>query len=132
MPTLAGRGVLLAGAESPLAPTIAAALAEAGANLALVSLKNDAEAAFNVQRLARKTGSALSQAIDGSNDAAVRIMVRQVAKALRGLDAIVTIYDNSHLREHGERELEKARGAFIVASSADAALTSLADAGRSG
>jgi hypothetical protein len=43
-----------------------------------------------VQRLARRLGGELSQAIDATNEMAVRVMVRQVAKALGGLD--LTVY----------------------------------------
>jgi NADP-dependent 3-hydroxy acid dehydrogenase YdfG len=79
----------LLGAETELGRAIAAALAEAGARVALVGATNDAEAAFSVQRLARKVGAEVSQAIDATNEAAVRVMVRQVSKALGGLDGVV-------------------------------------------
>lgn len=49
----------------------------------------DADAAFSAQRLSRRLGAAMSQAIDGSNQAALRIMVRQVGKTLGGLDAFI-------------------------------------------
>ena len=49
----------------------------------------DADAAFSAQRLARRLGAAMSQAIDGSNQAALRVMVRQVGKTLGGLDGVV-------------------------------------------
>jgi NAD(P)-dependent dehydrogenase (short-subunit alcohol dehydrogenase family) len=80
---------LVLGAETPVGRAIAAALAEAGAQLALVASSTDAETAFAVQRLARRSGAALSQAIDATNEMAVRVMVRQVSKALGGLEAIV-------------------------------------------
>ena len=68
---------------------IAAALAESGARLALVGATNNSEAAFVVQRLARKLRAETSQAIDATNEMAVRVMVRQISKALGGLDAAV-------------------------------------------
>ena len=84
---------LVLGAETPVGRAIAAALAEAGAQLALVAASTDAETAFAVQRLARRTGAALSQAIDATNEMAVRVMTRQVAKALGGLDALIFCAD---------------------------------------
>jgi len=84
---------LVLGAETPAGRALAAALAEAGAQLALVASTGDAETAFAVQRLARRTGAALSQAIDATNEMAVRVMVRQVSKALGGLDAVVFCAD---------------------------------------
>ena len=78
---------LVLGAETPAGRALAAALAAAGARLALVAAGVDAGAAFEVQRLSRRLG-ALSQAIDATNEMAVRVMTRQVAKALGGLDAL--------------------------------------------
>lgn len=133
MTTLEGRRVLLAGAESNLAPGIAAALTQSGARVALVAMRSDADSAFTAQRLARKVGAGLSQAIDGSNDAAIRVMVRQVAKALGGIDAVVASEDNARLRAHAARELERTGGAFLVAApSADETLSALAAALRNG
>src|SRR3990170_9005516 len=86
---------LVLGAETPVGRAIAAALAEAGARLALVASTTDAETAFAVQRLARRTGAALSQAIDATNEMAVRVMARQVSKALGGLDVVVFCADRS-------------------------------------
>jgi len=84
---------LVLGAETPAGRAITAALAEAGAQLALVASSTDAETAFAVQRLARRAGAALSQAIDATNEMAVRVMTRQVSKALGGLDAVVFCAD---------------------------------------
>ncbi len=81
-----GMRALVLGAETPAGRALAAALA-AGARLALVAASVDAGAAFEVQRLSRRLG-ALSQAIDATNEMAVRVMTRQVAKALGGLDAL--------------------------------------------
>ena len=83
---------LVLGAETPVGRAIAAALAEAGAQLALVAASTDAETAFAVQRLARRLG-ALSQAIDATNEMAVRVMTRQLSKALGGLDALIFCAD---------------------------------------
>jgi NAD(P)-dependent dehydrogenase (short-subunit alcohol dehydrogenase family) len=123
---LSGKRILLLGAETDLGGAIAAALAEAGARVALVGAANDSETAFAVQRLARKVGAEVSQAIDATNEMAVRVMVRQVSKALGGLDAIVscTAADESKwlgtglqlLMKPGIREMDKRGriGRFIV------------------
>ena len=83
---------LVLGAQTPAGHLIATALSDAGAQLALVASTGDAETAFAVQRLARRLG-ALSQAIDATNEMAVRVMVRQVSKALGGLDAVIFCAD---------------------------------------
>jgi hypothetical protein len=84
--------VLLLGAETAAGRALAVALAVAGARTALVATSPDPQAAFAVQRLARGTGAA-SQAIDAANEMAVRVMTRQVAKALGGLDALLFCAD---------------------------------------
>lgn len=90
---LSGKRVLLLGAETETGGAIAAALAEAGAQLALVATTTDAQAAFAVQRLARRLsvagGNVRAQAIGATNEMAMRVMVRQVAKQLGGLEAVV-------------------------------------------
>jgi NAD(P)-dependent dehydrogenase (short-subunit alcohol dehydrogenase family) len=63
---------LVLGAETPVGGAIATALAEAGVEFALVASSGDADTAFAVQRLARRTGAALSQAIDATNEMAVQ------------------------------------------------------------
>ncbi len=94
---LSGKRVLLLGAETDVGRAIAAALAEAGADLALVAATSDAESAFAVQRLARRLAApgrrARAQAIDATNEAALRVMTRQVSKELGGLDALVVCAD---------------------------------------
>ncbi len=91
MPDLAGRRALVVGADTPAGEEVARALAAAGAQVALVTAAPGAERALHVQRLARRLAQEhglrpLAQAIDPHNDMAVRVMVRQVAKALGGLD----------------------------------------------
>jgi len=46
-----------------------------------------------VQRLARRLGAAASQAIDATNEMAVRVMTRQISKALGGLDLLIFCAD---------------------------------------
>ena len=124
-PDLKDKRVLLLGAETELGRAIAGALAESGARLALVGATNDAETSFAVQRLGRKQAAEVSQAIDATNDMAVRVMVRQVSKALGGLDAVVFAVLPDMSRERGEaalgialrfagRELSRTQGNFII------------------
>jgi NAD(P)-dependent dehydrogenase (short-subunit alcohol dehydrogenase family) len=120
---LAGQRVLLLGAETDLGRACAEALAGAGATLALVSATGDAEAAFAVKRLASKLGAAASQAIDATNEAAVRVMVRQVSKALGGLNAVVVAAQDPGIagmaEPLAEREMQRSGGgAFVVAQDA--------------
>jgi NAD(P)-dependent dehydrogenase (short-subunit alcohol dehydrogenase family) len=112
--------VLLLGAETGLGRATASDVAATGARLALVSSTTDADAAFGVQRLARKLG-ATNQAIDATNEAAVRVMVRQVAKELGGLDATIVCVSDPAARLLAERfagkEMEKSgAGTFIDAT----------------
>ncbi len=110
MPQLDDRRVLLLGAETDLGAATATALANRGARLALVSGSRDAEAAFAVQRLARRL-NATSQAIDATNEAAVRVMVRQVSKEMGGIEAAVSCVDDTVARElferHARREMKR-------------------------
>ena len=139
MTDLASKRVLLLGAETGLGRDSAAALSDAGARLALIGASNDAETAFTVQRLARKLKAEVSQAIDATNDMAVRVMVRQVAKALGGLDAVVLDTDvgggaESILRRCSEREFARQSTAGIFVSvgadaSVDEVVASLAGSG---
>jgi NAD(P)-dependent dehydrogenase (short-subunit alcohol dehydrogenase family) len=114
---------LVLGAETPAGRALAAALVAAGARLALVAASVDAGTAFEVQRLARRLG-ALSQAIDATNEMAVRVMTRQVAKALGGLDALFFCADLDAgtadalalACRFAAREMARAGGGVIVAA----------------
>jgi NAD(P)-dependent dehydrogenase (short-subunit alcohol dehydrogenase family) len=128
---LKGKRVLLIGAQTHFGASLATALTEAGATLALVATSPDPEAAFAVQRLARKLGAATSQAIDGANETAVKVMLRQVAKALGGLDAsVVSAPDQRVLdtvRPLAEREMARTgRGFFLVADQGTDVVAALA------
>jgi NAD(P)-dependent dehydrogenase (short-subunit alcohol dehydrogenase family) len=123
--------VLILGAETELGGETARALADAGQILALIASTSDHEAAFAVQRLARKF-VAISQAIDAENEMAVRVMIRQIAKQLGGLDATVLCFDDSSvrdiLRQHSTREMQRhGGGAFIDATTGLNVLSALAD-----
>jgi len=123
--------VIVLGAETALGRECAQALADAGATLALVASTVDADAAFGAQRLARRLGAAMSQAIDGSNLAALRIMVRQVGKSLGGLDAVVDATGVSETEVIAEplvrREMDRTGGGvYVVAADAGAVVHSVA------
>jgi NAD(P)-dependent dehydrogenase (short-subunit alcohol dehydrogenase family) len=120
LPQLDDRRVLLLGAETELGAATATLLANTGARLALVSGSRDAEAAFAVQRLARRL-NATSQAIDAANEAAVRVMVRQVSKEMGGLDAAVSCVADTTSRElferHARREMKRTgEGVYVDAT----------------
>jgi NAD(P)-dependent dehydrogenase (short-subunit alcohol dehydrogenase family) len=110
LPQLDDRRVLVLGAETDLGAATATVLANAGARLALISASRDAEAAFAVQRMARRL-NATSQAIDATNEAAVRVMVRQVSKEMGGVEAAVCCVDGAVARElferHARREMKR-------------------------
>lgn len=120
-PDLSGRRILLLGAETDLGAEIARALTAAGASMALVAASNHPQTAFAVQRLARKLGAPVSQAIDATSEMAVRIMVRHASKGLGGLDAVLLCgAPDERVREHarrfGEREmLRHGGGVFLEA-----------------
>jgi NAD(P)-dependent dehydrogenase (short-subunit alcohol dehydrogenase family) len=118
---LANKRVLLLGAETEAGGAVAQALAAEGAALAIVASSPGAETAFAVQRLARRL-NAVAQAIDAGNEAAVRVMVRQVSKQLGGLDAIVFCADRTRpfadeLRfavRFGAKDLARTGGTFVA------------------
>jgi NAD(P)-dependent dehydrogenase (short-subunit alcohol dehydrogenase family) len=133
MPDLSGKRVLILGAETEIGRAVTTAVAEAGASVAAVAATSDAEAAFTVQRLARRLSSGepkvIAQAIDATNEAAVRVMVRQVSKELGGLDSVVDCTlasadpwkpteeeraPHRHILRHGSRELERGTGGTFV------------------
>lgn len=136
MEPLAGKRVLVLGAETPLGQAVVSALASAGARPAPVAAAADAQSAFSVQRLARRVG-ALGRAIDATNEMAVRVLVRQVSKQLEGLDAIVCCLGSSGeeaarvlalLLRFGGRELARTGGAFVAVAPPQARLGASAPA----
>jgi hypothetical protein len=91
-------------------------LADAGAIVAVVATANDPDEAFATQRLARKLGGP-GQAIDGANDMAVRVMVRQISKEMGGLDAIVLCTSpeaTALLTRYGGKELDRSGGRHLI------------------
>jgi len=89
---LTGRRAIVLGAETPIGQALCAALGDAGAVVAAVAATTAAEASFAAKRAARRAGragrQAIAQAIDAGNEMAVRVMVRQVSKAMGGLDLL--------------------------------------------
>jgi NAD(P)-dependent dehydrogenase (short-subunit alcohol dehydrogenase family) len=112
---LDGKRILVVGTETDAGRAIANGLAGSGASVGVVATSNDADTAFSVQRLSRKLGGP-GQAIEGTNDMAVRVMVRQVSKALGGLDAIVCAAPKAAalVIRHGGRELDRSEGRYLV------------------
>ena len=138
MEPLAGKRVLVLGAETPLGQALVSALAAAGARPSPVAAAGDVQSAFAVQRLARRVG-ALGRAIDATNEMAVRVVVRQVSKQLDGLDAIVCCLGSGDgeaakvlalLLRFGGRELARTGGgAFVAVAPPRATLGARAPAG---
>ena len=87
-----GIRALVLGAETAAGRVLATALAAAGAHTAIVAARADPTVAFEVQRLSRRIGAS-SQAIDATNEMAVRVMTRQLSKRLGGLDLLLFCAD---------------------------------------
>ena len=93
---LAGRRVLVIGAETPAGAAIAAALGEAGAAIALAAMRADEGvlAARRVQRALQAQGhEATTYAFDVTLGQNVKVSTRQVTKELGGLDIVVSAAD---------------------------------------
>ncbi len=107
---LAGKRVVLLGAETHLGELLARSLAEAGADVALIASSEDATRLFAVKRLSRYLASlgrrSPVQSIDLTNEMALRVMVRQISKELGGFEA--TIF----AAELGAETAEAVRGAL--------------------
>lgn len=94
---LSGKRALVLGVETAAGRALALALAEAGADVAAVAARDDAESAFAAKRLsaqiARKGRRSQAQAIDAALATAVQVMTRQVTKEFGGLDILVACPD---------------------------------------
>jgi len=134
MPALSDLRILVLGAETERGREAVTDLSKAGARLALVGSVTDANAAFEVQRLARRVG-ALSQAIDATNEAAVRVMVRQLSKEMGGIDAAVSCAENATARELFERYARKEMkrtgdGVFVDSTATSDVVAAVAGPGK--
>ena len=93
VPDLGGKRALVVGADSAGGRAIGLALAEAGADVALVAATADPAAAFALRRLGGQVEAlgrrAVTQAADVASSQGAQVMVRQVAKELGGLDVLV-------------------------------------------
>ena len=112
---LTGKRVLIIGAETATGRAIATHLAGAGARVAVIGTATDGDTPFAMKRLSRKLGGP-GQAIDGTNDMAVRVMVRQISKELGSLDAIVCAAPEAGplITRHGGKELDRSGGKHLV------------------
>ena len=116
-----GVRALVLGAETAAGRVLAIALAAAGAHTAIVAARADAAVAFEVQRLSRRIG-ATSQAIDATNEMALRVMTRQLSKRLGGLDLLLFCADLADgnpdalvlASRFAAREIARAGGGTIV------------------
>ena len=95
--SFAGSRVLVVGAAGEAASAVALALAEGGADVALTSLTPDAEEALALRRLARRIEAlgrrAVVESLDAGLATGVQVAVRQVAKALGGIDIAIVATD---------------------------------------
>jgi len=85
------------GVETAAGRALALALAEAGADVATVAGRDDAESAFAAKRLsaqiAKRGRRSQAQAIDATLATAVQVVTRQVTKEFGGLDILVACPD---------------------------------------
>ena len=94
---LTGKRALVLGAGAPAGRAIALALGEAGANVTVSSISNNGDEIMRVKRVQQeltKMGRTSSTvATDITLGAGVQVMVRQVAKAMDGLDIMINAPD---------------------------------------
>lgn len=113
---LTTKRVLVAGVETSLGRTVATTVSHVVRTIAVVATANDPDEAFATQRLARKLRGP-GQAIDGANDMAVRVMIRQISKEMGGLDAIVLCTSpeaTALLTRYGGKELDRSGGGHLI------------------
>ena len=94
---LSGKRALVIGAGAPAGRAIALALGEAGADVTVSSISNDGDEIMRVKRVQQeltKMGRTSSTvATDVTLGQGVQVMVRQVAKAMDGIDILVNAPD---------------------------------------
>ena len=104
------------GTETSVGRTLALALAEAGAGVAAVSAKDDAESAFAAKRVSAQVAKlgrrSQAQAIDAALATAVQVMTRQVAKEFGGIDIVIACPD--HPQAGPTERLSEAEWAKLV------------------
>lgn len=92
-PNLTGKNAVVMGAGSEAAQAIALAFAQAGADVALTTATADAEEAFALRRVAKRITDlgrrGFVESVDMSLGTGVQVALRQVARALGGIDILV-------------------------------------------
>jgi NAD(P)-dependent dehydrogenase (short-subunit alcohol dehydrogenase family) len=110
MNDLAGKRALVIGGETSIGRVIAVGLAQAGADVALASLRNDTQAEFAINSALNEVWAigrrGVALAIDASDAAQLRAAVASAEGELGGIDAVIVIGDASALGAAlGERRL---------------------------
>lgn len=91
--SLEGKRALVVGGENPIGRAIALALAESGADVAISTVLAGSDGALGAKKtadaIARLGRNTLAESADTTTGTGAQVMVRQVAKALGGLDLLV-------------------------------------------
>lgn len=91
--SLEGKRALIVGGENPLGRAIALAFAESGADVAISTVLSGSDSALEAKKTAdavAKLGrQSLAESADTTTGTGAQVMVRQVAKALGGIDILV-------------------------------------------
>ena len=121
---LVGKRALVLGAESGAGQAISIALAERGADVAVVAAKDDALSALAAKRLGQRI-SALGRhsqaiAIDASLITAFQVTTRQIVKRFGGLDIAVINMDEAPKTDLSK--LNEARWSHLVSTNLSAVL----------
>ncbi len=98
---LTAKRALVLGVEAPAGRAMALALGQAGADVAAVAARDDAESALAAKRVSgqilRLGRHSPAQAIDAALASAIQMMTRQMAKELGGLDILVICVDQPQM-----------------------------------
>ncbi|HZP25611.1 MAG TPA: hypothetical protein VFB90_01040 [Dehalococcoidia bacterium] len=119
---LAGRKAMVLGAETELGAALVQALAQAGTDVAAVAATIRPDDAFAAKRAARRAAAAgvraEALAIDATNEAALRVTVRQVGKLLGGLQLAFVCGGDSAVFQRAcrlaGREIARSGGGAVV------------------
>ena len=95
--SLGGRRIVVMGASCPAGRAVAVRFAERGAALGLTTATGAAVEAVEVQKLARRLTEqghrAVAESVDLSSGANVQVAMRQLSKALSGVDTLIIASD---------------------------------------
>lgn len=121
---LVGKRALVLGAESGAGQAISIALAEGGADVAVVAAKDDALSALAAKRLGQRISALGRQsqaiAIDASLITAFQVTTRQIVKRFGGLDIAVINVDEDPKTDLSK--LNEARWSHLVSTNLSAVL----------